>query len=62
MTSQCRVVYRVGRHGVSHGWAPFCAGHTVTVFNRSAHGAEAWQAEYGGQVASSRQLLQIKML
>jgi len=29
------------------------AGHTVTVFNRSAHRAEAWQAEYGGQVASS---------
>jgi len=29
------------------------AGHTVTVFNRSAHRAEAWQAEYGGQIASS---------
>jgi len=29
------------------------AGHTVTVFNRSNHRAEAWQAEYGGQIAPS---------
>jgi 3-hydroxyisobutyrate dehydrogenase-like beta-hydroxyacid dehydrogenase len=27
------------------------AGHSVTVFNRTAARAEAWQSEYGGQVA-----------
>jgi 3-hydroxyisobutyrate dehydrogenase len=29
------------------------AGHTVTVFNRTAARAKAWQSEYGGQVALS---------
>ena len=29
------------------------AGHTVTVFNRTAARANAWQGEYGGQVALS---------
>jgi len=28
-------------------------GHNVTVFNRTAERASAWQAEYGGQVAAS---------
>jgi len=28
-------------------------GHTVTVFNRTAERARAWQAEYGGQIAAT---------
>ena len=54
MTSQCRVAFiGLGAMGYPMAGHLVRAGHTVTVFNRSAHRAEAWQAEYGGQVASS---------
>ena len=54
MTSQCRVAFiGLGAMGYPMAGHLVRAGHAVTVFNRSAHRAEAWQAEYGGQVASS---------
>ena len=54
MTSQCRVAFiGLGAMGYPMAGHLVRAGHTVTVFNRSAHRAEAWQVEYGGQVASS---------
>ena len=54
MTSQCRVAFiGLGAMGYPMAGHLVRAGHTVTVFNRSTHRAEAWQAEYGGQIAPS---------
>ena len=54
MTSQCRVAF-IGLGAMGYPMAGHLAqaGHTVTVFNRNAHRAEAWQAEYGGLIAPS---------
>ena len=54
MTSPHRIAF-IGLGAMGYPMAGHLAraGHTVTVFNRTAARANAWQGEYGGQVALS---------
>jgi 3-hydroxyisobutyrate dehydrogenase len=54
MTSPHRIAF-IGLGAMGYPMAGHLAraGHTVTVFNRTAARAKAWQSEYGGQVALS---------